>query len=108
MYVRSLPFLPSPFLPSPFLPSHFLPPPSSPPPSSPPPSSLPLPPLPLPPLPLPPLPYTVVTTGQSKSPSFRVLTKWGNWVWVRSMKQCTYDPSTHQPTGLIVYTWLIG
>ena len=73
--------------------STYVPSPSSPPTSSPPPSSP---------------PYSVVTTGQSKSPSFRVLTKWGNWVWVRSMKQCTYDPSTHQPTGLIVYTWLIG
>nr|QHX41466.1 hypoxia-inducible factor 1-alpha-like protein [Halisarca dujardinii] len=47
-------------------------------------------------------------TGENKSPAFRALTKWGSWVWVRSLKQCLYDPTSHQPTGIAIYTWLIG
>ena len=50
----------------------------------------------------------VVETGSSKSPAFRVMTKWGNWVWTRALKECTYDPVTHKPNGMVIYLWLVG
>jgi PAS domain-containing protein len=50
----------------------------------------------------------MIHTGENKSPAFRALTKWGTWVWVRSLKQCLYDPTTHQPVGIAIYSWLIG
>ena len=50
----------------------------------------------------------LVETGSSKSPAFRVMTKWGNWVWTRALKECTYDPVTHKPNGMVIYLWLVG
>lgn len=45
--------------------------------------------------------------GRSQSPCFRLLSRWGDWVWVKSRSYVTYSPSTHLPDGVVVYTWII-
>ena len=57
---------------------------------------------------LPPLsPSLVLTKGYSHSCCYRFLSRSGDWVWVRSKSNVCYDPVTHLPNGLNVYTWIV-
>jgi len=51
--------------------------------------------------------FIVLNNGRSASPSYRFLTKWGDWVWVRTCSEVTFDPVTHLPVSLTLWTWII-
>jgi hypothetical protein len=49
----------------------------------------------------------LLTQGHSHSPCYRFMSRWGDWLWVRSKSYVTYHPISHMPDGLLVYTWIV-
>lgn len=58
-------------------------------------------------LPLLSLSLTVLSQGHSHSPCYRFMSRWGDWLWVRSKSYVTYNPISHMPDGLLIYTWIV-
>lgn len=54
-----------------------------------------------------PSPPTVLSQGHSHSPCYRFMSRWGDWLWVRSKSYVTYNPISHMPDGLLIYTWIV-
>ena len=58
------------------------------------------------PLPLP-SSLSVLSRGRSFSPCYRFMSRWGDWVWVRSKSYMLYNPISHLPEGIAIYTWIV-
>lgn len=59
-------------------------------------------------LPLPfPTSLSVLSRGRSFSPCYRFMSRWGDWVWVRSKSYMLYNPISHLPEGIAIYTWIV-
>ena len=58
------------------------------------------------PLPLPSF-LSVLSRGRSFSPCYRFMSRWGDWVWVRSKSYMLYNPISHLPEGIAIYTWIV-
>ena len=58
-----------------------------------------------------PLPFSsslsVLSRGRSFSPCYRFMSRWGDWVWVRSKSYMLYNPISHLPEGIAIYTWIV-
>ena len=49
----------------------------------------------------------VLSRGRSFSPCYRFMSRWGDWVWVRSKSYMLYNPISHLPEGIAIYTWIV-
>lgn len=49
----------------------------------------------------------VLSRGRSFSPCYRFMSRWGDWVWVRSKSYMLYNPISHLPEGISIYTWIV-
>lgn len=51
--------------------------------------------------------HAVLSRGRSFSPCYRFMSRWGDWVWVRSKSYMLYNPISHLPEGISIYTWIV-
>ncbi len=51
--------------------------------------------------------HTVLSRGESHSPCYRILSRWGDWMWVRSKSYMMYNQRSQLPEGIVIYTWIV-
>nr|QIA61845.1 hypoxia-inducible factor 1-alpha-like protein [Halichondria panicea] len=49
----------------------------------------------------------LLSKGESHSPCYRILSRWGDWMWVRSKSYMVYNQHNQLPEGIVIYTWVV-